>query len=194
MPRGKAISRPVIRVRVPVDESIDRLIEAQHQLVTALSELVAKLANPPQITMPSASAPPDPRPGPLSYTRGTIAPASQETILDGFNDTAPGLIFVPRGTLPNDAAILGNSPDDEGALADDLDAAEQISPLHAALLDELEDYQAEDEIPPPPIDERALWGKRINAWRGQRLWMEGWGPRPGQEGCQVPQHMLNGRA
>lgn len=67
---------------------------------------------------------------------------------------------------------------------DDLlrDMAEELNAYYAAEL---------NEIPPPP-DNDALWRKRLSMFR-LKLWQPDWGPTPGQAGCLVPQHLMNGR-
>ena len=40
-------------------------------------------------------------------------------------------------------------------------------------------------------DEEIQWRARLRGWRESRLWMPGWGPRPGERGCQVPGRLLD---
>jgi hypothetical protein len=35
-----------------------------------------------------------------------------------------------------------------------------------------------------------LWGQRLNLWQRWRMWAPGWGPRPDQDGCLAPDHLL----
>ena len=40
-------------------------------------------------------------------------------------------------------------------------------------------------------DEEIQWRARLRGWRESRLWLPGWGPPPGQKGCQVPSRFLD---
>jgi hypothetical protein len=40
------------------------------------------------------------------------------------------------------------------------------------------------------VDPVELWGPRLSLWLRRRIWAPGWGPRPDQEGCLVPDYLL----
>lgn len=68
-----------------------------------------------------------------------------------------------------------------------------VSPLYADLAADLEDdelgYAEDEEALPPPPDEDETWARRLSMYRQNRMWLEAWGPRPGQAGCLVPEGM-----
>lgn len=69
--------------------------------------------------------------------------------------------------------------------------------LDADMAAELAEYaEDEDDTPQPPDDAEQddLWSRRLSLHRNMRMWKPEWGPRPGQTGCNVPAHLLNGRA
>lgn len=182
MPRGKSASGPrqaSIRIRTGADDRLDALIEAQTKFVAALTEVAVKLANPMALAAPATAAM---RPWD-EYQRDITSEQARR--------------LVPRGTtMGADAAALN------GAMAQDFarevsaqppDETVEYAPgdILSDMAEELASYQ-DDEDALPPADPDAVWRKRLQLL-AIRLWQPEWGPRPGQEGCKVPQHLLNGR-
>lgn len=83
-----------------------------------------------------------------------------------------GASEIPRGTEPEPDA--------------------PFDPLADMAL-ELAEMAAEDEEPPPPPDDDEVWERRLRLYHANRLWLPDWGPRPGQDGCQAPYELVQGR-
>ena len=45
---------------------------------------------------------------------------------------------------------------------------------------------------PFEIDPVELWAPRLDLYLQRKMWMPGWGPRPGQLGCAAPEWLLDG--
>jgi hypothetical protein len=43
---------------------------------------------------------------------------------------------------------------------------------------------------PFEVDPVHLWGPRLSLYRDRRMWLPKWGPRPDQDGCLAPDHLL----
>ena len=43
---------------------------------------------------------------------------------------------------------------------------------------------------PFEVDPVHFWGPRLSLWLSRRIWAPGWGPRPDQDGCLVPDYLL----
>lgn len=102
----------------------------------------------------------------------------------GLNETAPEAQDIDGATIDDIHEIAEITAQ---GMANGADPVE-------ALYAELAEMQEEDDQPPPPMAEAELWQRRMDTWRGARLWLEDWGPRPGQAGCQAPSYLMNGRA
>lgn len=192
MPRAKApspgIGRPLSELRADVgrvDSKVDALIEATARLADATAALLAHAVASPLTAAPSALQaalvpPMSVGIGAAAVPRGTNGHA----IYEGDPIVAP-----TRGAI----GLSGGTPIaamDEGELTDDQD---QSHDLNATLAAELASFAQEDEeIPSPPTDDDMFdqWARRYDMFRQQKMWLEGWGPRPGQEGCLVPPEMM----
>lgn len=49
-------------------------------------------------------------------------------------------------------------------------------------------YEQDHSTEPPTEDEK--WQRRMIGLRDKSLWLDSWGERPGEVGCQVPSHIL----
>jgi hypothetical protein len=49
-----------------------------------------------------------------------------------------------------------------------------------------------EEICRPETFTEAEWSDRVKHFYLDHQWSGLWGPRPGESGCQVPLHLLNG--
>lgn len=176
MPRGipKAKS-PTPRLGIAkLEAKVDKLIQANAALIAALTELVTKVNHPVMVTGNEVA---DLRPGPMKPPQYG----------------APGDVVARSSASGAEAwgTYQREITKQQTAAAEDDPNADPVQ----AMYDELASYAEEDETPPPPPDEAELWSKRLNRWRGQKLWMPAWGPRPGQDGCQVPPYLMgNGQA
>lgn len=190
-----------------LESKVDKLIEAHAALIAALTELVAKVNNPVMVATANM------RP-PQYGSTGSLAPAGspasraewaayyREITQQQTAAASQPLVYENASAPPSEHNLgeIHETPakpfepvrweDDEIGDAEPVQDADPVQ----AMYDELASYAEEDETPPPPPDEAELWSKRLNRWRGQKLWMLAWGPRPGQEGCQVPPYLMgNGR-
>lgn len=193
MPRGiPRVERDVSR---RVEAKLDLMIQAQHQLVAALTDLVQQMAHPPLLVSAKGHEAGDMQREAAwawaAHRAATLAQAEQGAEpTDGVAETAA----VPHGTTdraPPDwddqvsiSAAYGDSFEDPLAGGYDPNS---LSAMAAELIDDPE----EDEPPPPP-DTDSLWSKRLSM-HALRLWQPEWGPRPGQAGCLVPSYLMNGR-
>ncbi len=186
-------------------EQVTRLVEAQ----TQMAEAIARLVNPDPVRATAAMKPP---PGSLAAALDRSNPRQVQSLDPEWGayseaqrlqhvDTA----VVPRGT---GAALMESfrqtavevdqrayAPEPEIELPDGSTGYSSLADQMAQELAEESAWDAEElePAPPPPPDNHALWQRRLSSWRGSRLWMPEWGPRPGQEGCKAPASMLNGR-
>ena len=44
---------------------------------------------------------------------------------------------------------------------------------------------------PFAMDPAELWAPRLDLYLRRKMWMPGWGPRPGQVGCAAPKQLLD---
>lgn len=198
-----------------IDDRLEALIVAQERFIGALTEAVTRLNR--LVAQPIVSAGPLNSPAtlwqagavlhqhnttthPVTASVGRDTPHSFDELMAKARESS-----VPRGTEPDDRALPLPILKREGQPATNGDgvacdaygepvmaeAQEPISDLHAALLDELAEMDDDQDLLPEP-DEEGLWRKRLSL-NALRLWQPEWGPRPGQAGCLVPDHLLNGR-
>lgn len=151
-------------------KKVDRLDAAVTRLIEALAEMTEKLANPLTVMHPGRFV------GdaqshfekPLSRAGQTWEEINQVSSLgSGFTLAPEPVDEIPRG--------IGAGMDDPMA-----HMASEFAEMAAEL----------DEIPPPP-DETEVWEGRLNLYRGSRMWLPDWGPRPGQDGCLAPPGLLS---
>lgn len=191
MPRGTpnkprpSFSLGLVKPMGRVEDMVILLAEAVAKLTvaqTAMMQLMVERETKAHAPVPRGTA--------LLVGRERTPTLGQFDPHDFGNSVEIAEIAIPDGIALNSVAhpgsepILGISQDDDAPADDD--------PV-SALYSELADYNDEDEIPPPPLEESELWGKRLDAWRGAKLWMPAWGPRPGQDGCNVPPYLMTGR-
>lgn len=189
-----------------IDDRLEALIVAQERFIEALTEALTKLAHPPLLMSVSGHEAAE-----AMKEAARAWPARRGSILRDTPHSFDELMAkaressVPRGTEPDDRALPLPILKREGQPATNGDgvacdaygepvmaeAQEPISDLHAALLDELAEMDDDQDLLPEP-DEEGLWRKRLSL-NALRLWQPEWGPRPGQAGCLVPDHLLNGR-
>jgi hypothetical protein len=124
---------------------------------------------------------------PLHVTAGPIAIGS-----DGNARQSPRLATPSeRGGAADSAAEIVEDKLQEAQPYDGADtpniAAEQ------AEFSRLEPSAAQPEAEPTQpfeVDLAQLWGPRLSLWLRHRMWAPGWGPRPDQDGCLVPDCLL----
>jgi hypothetical protein len=124
---------------------------------------------------------------PLHVTEGPIAIGS-----DGNARQSPRLATPSeRGGAADSAAEIVEDKLQEAQPYDGADtpniAAEQ------AEFSRLEPSAAQPEAEPTQpfeVDRAQLWGPRLSLWLRHRMWAPGWGPRPDQDGCLVPDCLL----
>lgn len=197
-------------------QQVSALVQAQHAMIAALTDLVTKIAHPPQMQGPYdrlAAAPPhltraekEMLVRQTALQRSTQRPtATGDTIIGAEDSAGPVKNRVPRGTRATSEALTEDylaklddiaRSEDEGEPADEPDFIERAGSFDADMAAELASYTDEDEqIPPPPDDAEQddLWSRRLSLHRQMRMWKPEWGAMPGQSGCAVPPHLLNGR-
>jgi hypothetical protein len=164
------------------DEGIDRLIDAlgehakvQTALLAAFHELVAKLAHPAGAPVAVATNPWPATPGKLPPPRKVAVATNPWPATD--HEINP----EQRGDAPSE----GN-----GSPVLDPPDVEEIPESYEDMRAEFAAMAAELEEPPPPPDEREIWDLRLRIYRRANVWNADWGPRPGQDGCRVPQELM----
>ena len=153
-----------------VDKKLDALIGAQTKLIEALDELIVKLSNPLVAAQMVHAAASDERARELPA--GNPVGTSREAQLE---EPAPEIEAQQSSqpTPPERDVLHFNGP----ATPDSYD--DMVNEF-TAMADELEE-------PPPPPDETQVWDLRLRVFRRANVWDPSWGPRPGQDGCRVPQ-------
>lgn len=161
---------PLLKATVDrVEVKVDSIANAVERLVEATTALLQVQAHPATTLVPQHSTTVSQRAQPITPAPPSARieiPVPQETEREA--ETIPA---APSVTLPQ-----GNGID-----------------FNAALAAELAAYAEEDEEPPPPpTDDQifAQWADRMTMWAQNRMWPESWGPRPGQDGCEVPTELL----
>ena len=83
---------------------------------------------------------------------------------------SPGL-----GTSAEPGEVLGSN---EGAT----DIVEDQPPVHRPQAEPTRPFEMD------PVE---LWAPRLDLYLRWKMWVPGWGPRPGQVGCAAPQQLLD---
>jgi hypothetical protein len=116
---------------------------------------------------------------PLRVTAGPIAIGSDE---NARQSPKPGMLAERVG--PQELLGLGDvEPDEVLAAADGAAEIVEDKPPEAQPCDTASHQPFE-------VDPVRLWGPRLSLWLSRRMWMSAWGPRPDQDGCQAPSHLL----
>jgi hypothetical protein len=117
---------------------------------------------------------------------------------------ARGKDFLPLPDVPekapellpgSDAPIPYYDDPDPAVVAED-DGARPVDYSAAALLAQLESMAQDDGDPDddPAVPHETgddMWGQRLQMFMSNRMWLPDWGPRPDQEGCKAPEHLLD---
>ncbi len=175
--RAKVIGTNVLLDRLT--QEVTRLVEAQREMTAKLGLLLTQpmVRVEPPVRATAAMQPVFNMPP----TGHTVPHGTGAALMESFRQTA---VEIDQQRSAYTDYIEDESP--------------PPSSLAAQMAQELAEEAAWDAeepepAPPPPPDNHALWQRRLSSWRGSRLWMPEWGPRPGQEGCKAPASMLNGR-
>jgi hypothetical protein len=140
---------------------------------------------------------------PMRATAGPIAIGSDENAPQSQRLATPAERGGPQGSSLGRLApgeVLG-APEvaDDQPSGDRVDTASPRTSLFADMVVE----HTELSRPEPPgvqpwaeatqpfeVDPVHLWGPRLSLWLRRGIWASGWGPRPDQDGCLVPDCML----
>jgi hypothetical protein len=140
---------------------------------------------------------------PLHVTAGPIAIGS-----DGNARQSPRLATPSERGGPQEFSLGRVEPDEvfgaaDGAaeiVEDKLQEAQSYDvadtpniAAEQAEFSRLEPSAAQPEAEPTQpfeVDLAQLWGPRLSLWLRHRMWAPGWGPRPDQDGCLVPDCLL----
>jgi hypothetical protein len=128
---------------------------------------------------------------PLHVTAGPIAIGSDE-------NARQSLRFATLGERDGLHGLgLGRvEPDEVFAAADGAaeiveDKPQEAQPCDGADTPNIAAEQAEfSRLESSEDDLARFWRPRLSLWLGRRIWAPGWGPRPDQDGCLVPDYML----
>jgi hypothetical protein len=138
---------------------------------------------------------------PLHVTAGPIAIGSDENALQLPRLATPAERGGPQGSS------LGSVEPGEvlGVIVDDKPSGDRVdtAPPPTSLFADMVVEHAELSRPEPPgvqpwaeptqpfeVDLAQLWDPRLSLWLRRGIWAPGWGPRPGQDGCLVPDYLL----
>jgi hypothetical protein len=140
---------------------------------------------------------------PMCATKGPIAIEYDE----GTRMSARLAMPAERGG-PQGSSLGSVEPDEvRGAagIADDKLSWDRVDtgPPPASPFADMVAEHAEISRPEPPeaqawaeptqpfeVDLAQLWGPRLFLWLRRGIWAPGWGPRPSQDGCLVPDYLL----
>jgi hypothetical protein len=139
----------------------------------------------------------------LHVTAGPIAIGSDENVRQSprlgtpFERDGPrelGLGCVQPDEVLGAADVVAEIVEDrppEGQPCDGVDTPDIAA--GQAELSRLEPSEAEpwaEPTQPFEVDPVHLWGPRLYWWLRRGMWAPGWGPRPDQDGCLVPDYLL----
>jgi hypothetical protein len=134
--------------------------------------------------------------GPIAIEsdEGALMSARLATPAEGGGPQGSRLGSVDPGEVLGAAEIAEDKPS-----GDRVDTAPPPTSLFADMVVE----HAELSRPEPPgvqpwaeptqpfeVDLAQLWDPRLSLWLRRGIWAPGWGPRPGQDGCLVPDYLL----
>jgi hypothetical protein len=129
----------------------------------------------------------------------------------GFNENAglsPRLATPVERGGPQGSSLGSVEPGEvlgAAEIADDKPSGDRVdtAPPPTSLFADLAPEHAELSCLEPPgvqpwaeprqpfeVDPVHLWGPRLSWWLRRGIWAPGWGPRPDQEGCLVPDYLL----
>jgi hypothetical protein len=129
---------------------------------------------------------------PLHVTAGPIAIGSDE---NARQSPRSGMLAERGG--PQELLSLGGV--EPGEVLDEADGAAEIvedqppeaQPCDGADTPNIAAEQAEfSRLEPSEDDLARFWRPRLSLWLRRRMWAPGWGPRPHQDGCLVPDYLL----
>jgi hypothetical protein len=128
---------------------------------------------------------------PLHVTAGPIAIG-----FDGNARQSPRLATPSERGGPQEFSLGRIEPDEVFGAADGAaeiveDKPQEAQPCDGADTPNIAAEQAEFSRFESSEDDLArFWRPRLSLWLGRRIWAPGWGPRPDQDGCLVPDYML----
>jgi len=137
---------------------------------------------------------------PLHVTAGPIAIGSDENAPQSPRLATPAERGGPQGSSLGSVEpgeVLGAAE-----IADHKPSGDRAQPPTSLFADMVVEH-AELSRPEPPgaqpwaepptqpfeVDPVHFWGPRLSLWLRRRIWAPGWGPRPDQAGCLVPDYM-----
>lgn len=163
-------------VETPQDEA-DKVQARFGTGAMAVEQMLPKVYDPAAPEMIAWSEPGDHIDRSVAHVEPTTPVNS---ILPSYTETTPTTVIPAADRyIPVKAPVVG----EDAADPDRYD----VRSLYAELA-ELEDR--EEVLSPDEVPLSRIWQPRLQLWAEQRMWMPDWGPRPGQEGCEVPAEFL----